>query len=171
MCQLVLVLLHSTQLHTPASILLYLPFSKGGIIFFFTPDLPGNNLTLDDLGLLLEELMDVCYEWDELVVHLHLGVETVERIKKLQISNFRDRLLEVLKTWLTTCDNPSWKTISDALRSPRVRANRLAGGLESKYCLTKDMRESKQLTLAVSRDKDGQSVALSCDSVFLVYGE
>ena len=110
--------------------------------YYFTPDLPGNKLILDDLGLLLEELMDVCHQWDKLGLHLHLGVETVDRIKE-QFSSSRDRLLEVLKTWLTTGDYPSWKTISDALRSPRVRANRLAGSLESKYCLTKDMHESK----------------------------
>ena len=110
--------------------------------------------------------MDVYDQWNELGLHLHLGVETMDRIRELQISNMRDRLLEVLKTWLTTSDNPSWKTISDALRSPRVRANRLAGSLERK-----EMRESKQLTLAVSRDKDGQSIALSCDNVLLVYGE
>ena len=139
--------------------------------YYFTPDLPGNKLTLDDLGLLLEELMDVYCQWVELGLHLHLGVETMDRIRELQISNSRDKLLEVLKTWLTTSDNPSWKTISDALRSPRVRAYQLAGGLERKYCLTKEMCESKQLTLAVSRDKDGQSVALSCDNVLLVYGE
>ena len=115
--------------------------------------------------------MDVYHQWVELGLHLHLGVETMDRIRELQISNVTDKLLEVLKTWLTTSDNTSWKTLSDALRSPRVRANRLAGGLERKYCLTKDMRKSKQLTLSVSRDKDGQSIALSCDNVLLVYGE
>ena len=115
--------------------------------------------------------MDVYRQWDELGLHLHLGVETMDRIRELQTCDVADKLLEVLKTWLTTSDNPSWKTLSDALRSPRVRANRLAGSLESKYCLTKDMRKSKQLTLAVSRDKDGQSIALSCDNVLLVYGE
>ena len=87
--------------------------------------------------------MDLCHQWNELLLHLHLGVEAVERIKKLQISNPGDKLLEVLKTWLTTSDNPSWKSLTDALRSPSVRANRLAGGLERKYCLTKEMRESK----------------------------
>ena len=145
--------------------------TSGGIHYYSIPDLPENKLTLDDLGLLVEELMDVYDQWNGLGLHLHLSVETLDRIRELQVSNMRDRLLEVLKTWLTTSDNPSWKTLSDALRSPRVRANRLAGSLESKYCLTKEMCESKQLTLAVSRDKDGQSVALSCDNVLLVYGE
>ena len=100
-------------------------------------------MTLDDLAVLLEELVDVYHLWGELMLHLHLGVETVERIKKLQISHFGDKLLEVLKTWLTTSDNPSWKTLTDALRCPSVRVNQLAGGLERKYCLTKEMRESK----------------------------
>ena len=84
--------------------------------------------------------MDVCSQWRNL--GLYLGIQTVEKIR-VQFPNHRDQLLEVLKTWLTTSDNTSWKTLTDALRGPEVRANRLAGGLEGKYCLTKEMRESK----------------------------
>ena len=120
--------------------------------FYFTPDLPGNKLIVNDLHLLLEELMDVRSQWYDL--GLYLGIQTVKRIR-VQFPDSRDRLLEVLKTWLTTSDNTSWKTLTDALRSPKVRANGLAGDLEGKYCLTKEMRESKQLTLAVSKDRGG----------------
>ena len=84
--------------------------------------------------------MDVRSQWYDL--GLYLGIQTVERIR-VQFPDPRDRLLEVLKTWLTTSDNTSWKSLSDTLRSKSVEAYQLAGGLERKYCLTKDMRESK----------------------------
>ena len=109
---------------------------------------------MDDLGLLLEELIDVYGEWDELGLHLHLGYETLGAIIQQHGSDPINRLLEVLKTWLTTSDNTSWKALTDALRGPRVRANRLAGGLERTYCLPKDMLESKQLTLIISMGND-----------------
>ena len=107
---------------------------------------------MDDLGLLLEELIDVCGEWYELGMHLCLG--DMGAIIQQQASDIRDRLLEVLKTWLTASDNTSWKALTDALRSPSVRANGLAGGLERTYCLPKDMLESKQLTLIISMGID-----------------
>ena len=111
---------------------------------------------MDDLRLLLEELLDVCNRWYKLGLELNLKRETVSRIHHHALSHdSRDQLLEMLKTWLAISDNASWKTITDALRSESVEAYQLAGGLERKYCLTKDMRESKQLTLAVSKDKDG----------------
>ena len=97
--------------------------------------------------------MDVCRQWEELGSHFHLGVETLGAIIHQQADN-RDRLLEMLKTWLTTSDNTSWKALSDALRRPRVRANGLAGGLERTYCLPKDMLESKQLTPIMSMGND-----------------
>ena len=95
--------------------------------------------------------MDVRSQWREF--GLYLGIQTVEKIG-VQFPDPRDRLLEVLKTWLTTSDNTSWKALTDALRSPSVRANGLAGGLERTYCLPKDMLESKQLTLIISMGID-----------------
>ena len=98
----------------------------------------------------------MCSRWYQLGLELNLKNETLSRIHVHALSHdSRDKLLEVLKTWLTTSDNASWKTVTDALRSKSVKAYQLAGGLERKYCLTKEMRESKQLTLAVSKDKDG----------------
>ena len=40
----------------------------------------------------------------------------------------------MLSAWLTTGDNPSWKTLVDALRSRIVGASQLAATLEAKYC-------------------------------------
>ena len=87
----------------------------------------------------------MCDRWYKLGLELNFKNKALNRIHGHALSHDpRDQLLEMLKTWLTTSDNPSWKTLTDALKSPRVGANRLAGGLERKYCLTKNMRESKQ---------------------------
>ena len=42
--------------------------------------------------------------------------------------------MEMLKTWLTTSDNTTWKTLTEALRCQIVGASQLAGTLEEKYC-------------------------------------
>ena len=97
-------------------------------------------LTLDDLHLLLEELLVAGTKWYTLGLQLRVRTGTLDRIT----INFPDpthRLREVLKTWLTTAVNPSWKTVTDALRS--VGASQLADDLEAKYCLVEDMHESK----------------------------
>ena len=117
------------------------------------PDLPENGLTLDDLGLVLEELLDVHAKWYSLGVQLKVRTETLDNISQ-RFSDYTLRLLEVLKVWLTTAVNPSWNTLIDALRN--VHASQLADDLDTKYCSMKDMKESKHaLAVAVSKDKDG----------------
>ena len=86
--------------------------------------------------------MDVCQQWDNLGMELNVGIGTLMAIR----TQFRDssyQLREILKIRLTTSDNTSWKTLTDALKSPRVEEHWLAGSLESKYCLTKDMKACK----------------------------
>ena len=92
---------------------------------------------MNDLRLLLEELQDVCNQWYNLGRQLRVRPETS------QFYDTRDKLLEILRTWLTTSDNTSWKVLSNALRSPTMGESQLAGVLERKYCLTENMRESK----------------------------
>ena len=99
-------------------------------------------MTLDDLGLLLEELLDVQTKWYNLGLQLNLRVKVLDRIRD-QFSNHRDWLLEMLKTWLRSADNTSWKTLIDALRSRSVGESQLADHLEAKYCRMKDTHESK----------------------------
>ena len=108
--------------------------------YYSTPDLPGKRLEWDDLGLLLEELLDV--KWYNLGLQLNLTVSTQDRIRT-QFHEPRDQVLEMLKTWLTTGYNHSLKTLTDALRSRNVGASQLAKRLEAKYYRPKDMRESK----------------------------
>ena len=110
--------------------------------YYSTPDLPGKILTLDDLGLLLEELLDVRTNWYHLGLLLKRSTGTLDGIKR-EFPNPRDQLLEMLKTWLRSADNTSWKTLLDALRSRSVGASQLADHLEAKYCRMKDTHESK----------------------------
>ena len=74
----------------------------------------------------------------------HLGLQLKMRVDILDsIRSNRDQLLEMLKTWLTTADNPSWKTLIDALRSRSVGASLLGDILKAKYCLVEDIGEIK----------------------------
>ena len=107
---------------------------------------------MDDLGLLLEELLFVSELWYRLGLELKVRPETLETIAaqfsdriREQFSNSKDQLLEMLKTWLTTSDNTSWKTLTDALRSRIVRKSDLADILDAKYCLVEGtvLHESK----------------------------
>ena len=100
-------------------------------------------LTSDDLGQVMEEVLDVSEQWYHLGLQLKVKISTLDSIRA-QFADPRDQLLEMLKTWLTTSDNPSWKTLTDALRSRSVRESLLADDLERKYCLVKDMHEGNQ---------------------------
>ena len=66
-----------------------------------------------------------------------MRISTLDSIR-IQFQNPRDQLLEMLKTWLTTSDNTSWKSLTDALRSRSVGAGQLASVLETKYCLERE---------------------------------
>ena len=101
---------------------------------FLILDLSGNKLTLDDLGQVMEEILDVSAQWYHLGLQLKVRIGTLDRIRT-QFTDPRDQLLEMLKTWLTTSDNTSWKTLTDALRSRSVGASQLASVLETKYYL------------------------------------
>ena len=92
---------------------------------------------MDDLGQVLDEVLDVSAQWYPLGLQLRVRANMLDSIR-LQFQNPRDQLLEMLKTWLTTSDNPSWKTLTDALRSRSVGASQLASVLETKYCLTEE---------------------------------
>ena len=99
-------------------------------------------LTLDDLFQVMEEVLNVSTHWYHLGVQLRLSVGTLDMIRK-EFPNPRDRLLEMLKAWLNPCYNPSWKSLTDALRSRSVGESQLARVLEAKYCLVEDTSESK----------------------------
>ena len=109
------------------------------------PDLPGNKLTLDDLGGVLEEVVDVSAQWYQLGLQLKVKIGRLESIQA-QFSEPERQLLEMLKTWLTTSDNASWKALTAALRSRTVGASQLAGELEKKYCQVEETDVGKSMS-------------------------
>ena len=76
--------------------------------------------------------------WYSLGLQLKVRPSKLDSIQ-VQFSESKRQLLEMLKTWLTTSDNTSWKTLTDALKSRSVEACLLACALETKYCLRKDI--------------------------------
>ena len=95
---------------------------------------------MDDLGQVMEEVLDVSAQWYHLGLQLKVRTGTLDNIQA-QFSDPKRQLLEMLKIWLTTSDNTSWKTLTDALRSRSVGASQLAGVLETKYYLVKGAEE------------------------------
>ena len=100
---------------------------------FLISDLLGNKLTLDDLGCVLEEVLDVAAQWYNLGLKLKVRTGRLNCIRA-EFNTPEDQLREMLNAWLTTGDNPSWKTLIDALGSKMVEASQLAATLETKYC-------------------------------------
>ena len=96
-------------------------------------DLPGNKLTLNELVCVLEEILDVSADWYDLGLQLRVGIGTLKSIRT-EFNAPKHQLREMLNAWLTTGDNPCWKTLIDALRSKMVGAGQLAAALETKYC-------------------------------------
>ena len=72
-------------------------------------------------------------QWYHLGLQLKVKTGTLDSIRA-QFSRPRDQLLEMLKTWLTTGNDPSWQTLTDALGKDSVGASQLAHSLKAKYC-------------------------------------
>ena len=95
-------------------------------------DHSGNKLTSDDLGCVLEGVVDAAAQWYNLGLKLKVKTATLDSIQE-DFTATQHRLREMLKAWLNTGDNPSWKTLIDALKSPLVGASQLAAVLETEY--------------------------------------
>ena len=100
------------------------------------PNFSGNRLTSNDLGNVLEEVLDVSAQWYQLGLQLKVKTGTLDSIQ-VQFLDPKRQLLEMLKTWLNTSNDTSWKTLMDALGSNSIGASQLAGVLERKHCLAK----------------------------------
>ena len=92
---------------------------------------------MDDLGRVLDEVLDVSAQWYPLGLQLRVRANMLDSIR-LQFQNPRDQLLEMLKTWLITSDSTNCTTLTDALRSRSVGASQLASVLERKYCVMEE---------------------------------
>ena len=89
-------------------------------------------LSSDDLGCVLEGVLDTAAQWYNLGLKLKVRTGRLNSIRT-EFNTPEVQLREMLNAWLTTGDNPSWKTLTDALRSPLVGASQLAAVLETKY--------------------------------------
>ena len=107
---------------------------------------------MDDLGQVMEEVLDVSAQWYHLGLQLKVRTGTLDSIQA-QFPDPKRQLLEMLKTWLTTSDNTSWKTLTDALRSRSVGASHLAGVLEAKYCLVEGAKVDSGTTTSDSQSE------------------
>ena len=96
-------------------------------------DHSGNKLTSDDLGCVLEGVVDAAAQWYNLGLKLKVRTGRLNSIRT-EFNTPEDQLREMLNAWLTTGDNPSWKTLIDALRSRTVGGSQLAAVLEAEYC-------------------------------------
>ena len=85
----------------------------------------------------MEEVLDASAQWYHLGLQLKVRIGTLDSIQA-QFSDPKRQLLEMLKTWLTTSDNTSWKTLTDALRSRSVGASQLASVLEREHCVVEE---------------------------------
>ena len=82
---------------------------------------------------MLEGVLDIAAQWYNLGLKLKVRTGRLNSIRT-EFNTPEVQLREMLNAWLTTGDNPSWKTLTDALRSPLVGASQLAAILEKKYC-------------------------------------
>ena len=89
--------------------------------------------------------MDLSAQWYLLGLQLTVKIGTLDNIQA-QFSDPKRQMLEMLKTWLSTSDNTTWKILTNALRSQSVGAGQLANELEKKYCLVKKTEEGKGMS-------------------------
>ena len=76
-------------------------------------------------------------QWYPFGLQLKVRIGTLDSIQA-QFSDPKRQLLEMLKTWLTTSDNTSWMSLTDALKSRSVGASQLARVLERKHCVMEE---------------------------------
>lgn len=92
-------------------------------------------LSMDDLKLVLEELVEISARWYTLGLQLSLPVGFLDSLKSASIFSCTDCLREVLAYWLKS-GNASWATLYRALMSRTVHHLALAHRLLMKYNLS-----------------------------------
>ena len=102
-----------------------------------TSQLAGQQLSENDLRMLMEELSNISVKWNDIGLQLGVSIGTLNAIKK-DCNSTSDCLRETLTTWLKTCPSPTWNNMVDALRSKTVGEMNLAADLEQKYHLRQD---------------------------------
>ena len=101
-------------------------------------------LSLEDLGEVLVELLQVRSKWYDVGILLKVPVDTLDGIEA-RYDDPKDRLREVLKPWLKKAakSQPTWRTLVEMLRNGLVDEPRIADQLEAKYCPAPDREQGK----------------------------
>lgn len=110
-------------------------------------------LTSNDLGTVLEEVVDVSAQWYSLGLQLRVNVGALNRIRA-QFSDPQDQLSAMLKAWLNSSCHLSWGNLISALRSRTMQAHQLASQLERKYGLLLHRREEAEGSSTASSRAD-----------------
>ena len=101
------------------------------VFFLFLPD----QLSLDNLGDVLEELYEVNIKWYNMGLRLGLQSSCLDRIRVASTHDPADCFREMLKEWFKHCRQEcSWLALVLALRSSAVGESSLARRMEKKYC-------------------------------------
>ena len=96
------------------------------IYFLFNPFLQAGDLSINDLGTVLEALYDNCSKWRHLGTQLAVNSGTLETISQ-DCSDNQERLCQVLKHWLNNTTGASWNDLTVALRSQEERSHQAKG--------------------------------------------
>lgn len=99
----------------------------------FTSTVSVPPLSIADLVTVLNDTFQCRAKWYNLGIQLRVVVGTLDCFK-VQYGDPGDQLREVLRTWLTSSDNPTWMALTEALKSPVIEETRLARELQTKYC-------------------------------------
>ena len=90
-------------------------------------------LSVDDLGIVRNEIFDASPKWYDVGLELKVSVATLDSIRD-QFGDPKDCFREALKCWLKSTLKPTWRVLVDALRSRTVGEKQLADNLEAKHC-------------------------------------
>lgn len=70
-----------------------------------------------DLATVLNDIFPCRAKWYNLGLQLRIDVGTLDSFKA-PYGDPGDQLREVMRTWLTTSDNPTWGAMAEALSEP-----------------------------------------------------
>ena len=111
-------------------------------------------------------------DWYDLGLQLKVKTRNLDSIKA-EFGVPKHQLREMLKAWLTSSENPTWKNLIDALRSESVGAKNLATILEAKYYLVErtELDRGKSIAslhvkLAILK-KPLRDLSYACDPFFI----
>jgi len=92
-------------------------------------------LGIANLAKVFDEIFPCRAKWYNLGLQLQVDVGTLDCFKA-QYGDPGDQLREVVRTWLTTSENPTWGAMAEALQSLVIGEAQLAKKLQQKHHCT-----------------------------------